>query len=82
MLCALFPPYFLKNERKPSKMPHTYLLILDGNNDNSWATTKSSSIESYKLDEIPYCFLSFMLIVIIAFKVVESNQCPRDWFNT
>jgi len=35
MLCVLFPSYFLKNERKPSKMPHTSLLMLDVSNDNS-----------------------------------------------
>jgi hypothetical protein len=39
MLCALFLSYFLKNERKPFKMPHTSLLMLDASNDNSWATT-------------------------------------------
>jgi len=56
MLCALFPSCFLKNERKPSKMPHISLPMLDGNNDNSWATIESSSIESCKLDEIPFFF--------------------------
>jgi hypothetical protein len=35
MLCALFLSYFLKNERKPFKMPHTSLLMLDVSNDNS-----------------------------------------------
>jgi hypothetical protein len=52
MLCVLFPSYFLKNERKPSKMPHTSLLMLDANNHNSWATIESSLINSYKLSEI------------------------------
>jgi hypothetical protein len=51
MLCLLFPSCFLKNEKKPSKIAHTSLLMLDANNDNSWATTKSSSIKSYKLNE-------------------------------
>ncbi len=35
MLCALFPSYLFLNKRKPSKMPHIYLLMLDANNDNS-----------------------------------------------
>ncbi len=35
MLCVLFPSYFLKNERKPSKTPHTSLLMLSASNDNS-----------------------------------------------
>jgi hypothetical protein len=82
MLCALFFSYFLKNEEKPFKMPHTSLLMLDANNDNSWATTKSSSIKSCKLDEISNSSLSFRLIVIIAFKTSKSNQCPQYWFNT
>ncbi len=73
---------FLKNERKRSKITHISLLMLDANNDNSWATTKSSSIKSCKLDEIPDFSLSFRLIVIVAFKALKSNQCPRDWFNT
>jgi hypothetical protein len=52
MLCVLFLSYFLKNQRKPFKIPHTFLLMLNANNDNSWATTKSSSIKSCKLNEI------------------------------
>jgi hypothetical protein len=76
MLCALFLSYFLKNERKPSKMPHTFLLILDANNDNFWATIESSSIKSYKLNEIIDSSLSFKLIMIVTFKASESNQCP------
>jgi hypothetical protein len=27
-------------------------------------------------------FKDFKLIVIVAFKALESNQCPRDEFNT
>jgi hypothetical protein len=50
--------------------------MLDANNDNSWATIKSSSIKSYKLDEISNCSLSFRLIMIVTFKTSESNQCP------
>jgi hypothetical protein len=76
MLCVLFPSYFLKNEKKPSKMPHTSLLMLDANNDNLWATTKSSSIKFYKLNEILNSPLNFRLIVIVTFKASESNQCP------
>jgi hypothetical protein len=76
MLCALFPSYFLKNERKPSKMPHTFLLMLDVNNDNSWATIESSSIKSYKLNEILHSSLSFKLIKIVTFKASESDECP------
>jgi hypothetical protein len=56
--------------------------MLDVNNDNSWATTKSSIIKSCKLDEIPNFSLSFRLIVIIVFKALENNQCPQDCFNT
>jgi hypothetical protein len=82
ILCVLFLSHFLKNERKPSKTPHTSLLMLNASNDNSWVTTKSSSIKSYKLSEIPNFSLSFKLIVIITFKALESNKCPRDWFNT
>jgi hypothetical protein len=76
MLCVLFPSYVFKNERKPSKMPHTYLLMLYADNDNSWATIESSSIKSCKLSEIPNSYLSFRLIVIVTFKASESNQCP------
>jgi len=73
----------LKNlKKKPSKTPHTSLLMLDASNDNSWATTKSSLIKSYKLSEISIFKKSFGLIVIVTFKALESNQCPRDWFNT
>jgi len=82
MLFVLFPSYFLKNERKPFKMPHISLLMLDASNDNSWVATKASSIKSYKLSEIPDSSLSFRLIVIFTFKALESNQCPWDWFNT
>jgi hypothetical protein len=71
-----------KNERKPPQTPHTYLLMLDASNDNFWATIESSSIKSYKLDEILDYSLSFKFIVIITFKTSESNQCPRNWFNT
>jgi hypothetical protein len=39
MLCVLFLSYFFKNERKPSKMPHTSLLMLDASNGDSSATT-------------------------------------------
>jgi phosphomevalonate kinase len=56
--------------------------MLDASNDNSWATTKSSSIKSYKLSEIPNSFISFRLIMIVTFKTSKSNQCPQDWFNT
>jgi len=68
MLCVLFPSYLTKNERKPLKMPHTYLLMLNISNDNSWATIKSSSIKSYKLSEILDFSLSFRLKVIITLK--------------
>jgi hypothetical protein len=44
MLCVLFASYLFKNERKPSKTPHTSLLMLDANNDNSKNITKSSLI--------------------------------------
>jgi len=44
MLCSLFFSYFLNNDRKPYKTPHTSLLLLDASNDNSWVTTKSSLI--------------------------------------
>jgi hypothetical protein len=73
MLCALFPSYFLKNERKPSKMPHIYLFMLDASNDDSWVPTKSSSIKSYKLSETLDSSLSFKFIVIFTFKALESN---------
>jgi hypothetical protein len=82
MLCVLFPSYFLKNERKPFKMPHIFLLLLDASNDNSSTATKSSSIKSYKLTEILDSPLSFKIIMIVTFKASESNQCPQDWFNT
>jgi hypothetical protein len=39
MLLFYFLHISLKNERKPSKTPHISLLMLDANNDNSWATT-------------------------------------------
>ncbi len=70
------------NDRKPFKTPHTFLLMLDASNDNSWARTKSSSIKSYKLSEIPNSSISFRLIMIVTFKTSKSNQCPQDWFNT
>ncbi len=82
MLCVLFPSYFFLNERKPFKTPYTFLLMLDASNDNSWATTKSSSIKSYKLSEIPKSFVSFRFIVIVTFKASKSNQWPQDWFHT
>jgi hypothetical protein len=82
MLCVLFSSHIFENERKPSKTPHTSLLMLDANNHNSWATIESSSIKSNKLSEILYSSLSFRLIVIITFKASKSNQCPRDRFNT
>ncbi len=66
MICVLFFSYFLNNNKKPSKMPHTYFLMLDANNDNSWATTKSPSIKSYKLNEILEFFIK--LIMIVTFK--------------
>jgi hypothetical protein len=52
MLCVLFFSYFLKNERKPSKTPHTSLLMLDASNENSRVITKSSLFKSSKLNEI------------------------------
>jgi hypothetical protein len=52
MLCVLFPSYFKNNERKPSKMPHISLPMLNVNNDNSQVITESSSIKPCKLDEI------------------------------
>jgi len=82
VLCVLFPSYFFLNERKPFKTPHNFLIMLDASNDNSWATTKSSSIKSYKLNEIPDSFVSFRFIMIVTFKALENNQCPQDWFNT
>jgi len=77
MLCVLFLSYLLMNEKKPYKMPHTFLLMLDKNDDNSWATIESSSIKSCKLNEIPDFVLSFKLIVIVTFKASKSNQCRR-----
>jgi hypothetical protein len=75
MLCALFFSYFLNNDRKPSKTPHTSFLMLDASNDNTWATTESSSIKSYKLSKIPNSSLSFKFIMIVTFKALENNQC-------
>ncbi len=72
-LCVLFFSYFFKNERKPSKTPHTFLLVLEVSNDNSKVPIESSSIKSSKLDEIP----SFKLIVIVTFKASKNNQCPH-----
>jgi len=45
--------------KERSKTTHISLLMLDANNDNSWATTKSSSIKSCKLDEIPDFLFKF-----------------------
>ncbi len=56
--------------------------MLDASNDNSWATTKSSLIKSYKLSEILNSSLNFKFVVIVTFKTLESIQCPWDWFNT
>jgi hypothetical protein len=50
---------FLENERKPSKTPHTFFLMLDVSNDNSKTTTESSSNKSFKLNEIPNSFFKF-----------------------
>jgi len=50
--------------------------MLDVNNDNSWATIESSSIKSYKLNEILHSSLSFKLIKIVTFKASESDECP------
>lgn len=72
-----FFSYFLKNEIKLSKTPHTFLLMLDASNDNSKVTIESSSIKSSKLDEIPFFKKSFKLIVIATFKASKSNQCPH-----
>jgi hypothetical protein len=76
MLCVLFLSYFLNNDKKSSKTPHTSLLMLDASNDNFWATIESSSIKSYNSSEISNSFLSFKLIVIVTFKALESNKCP------
>jgi hypothetical protein len=54
-------------------MTHISLLTLDASNDNFWVATKSSSIKSYKLNEILDSPLSFKLIVIFTFKALESN---------
>jgi hypothetical protein len=69
MLCVLFSSYFFKNERKQSKTPHIYLLMLDASNDNSKATIELSFIKSSKVDEIPNSSLS---------QTSKSNQCPRN----
>jgi hypothetical protein len=50
--------------------------MLDASNDNSWATTKSSLIKSYKLSEILNSSLNFKFVVIVTFKTLESIQCP------
>ncbi len=51
--------YFFKNEKNPSKAPSTYFLMLDANNDNSKATTKSLSIVSSIVDKISYFSFKF-----------------------
>jgi hypothetical protein len=48
--------------------------MLDVSNDNSKVTIESSSIKSYKLDEIPKSSLNIKLIVIITFKASWNNM--------
>jgi hypothetical protein len=44
MSWAFFSSYFLRNERKESRMPQTYFLMLEANKDNSKIIVESSSI--------------------------------------
>jgi hypothetical protein len=44
MLWAFLSSYFFRNERKESRTPQTYFLMLEANKDNSRVIAESSSI--------------------------------------
>lgn len=55
--------------------------MLNANNDNSIATTKSTSIELSILDEIPNSFLNYNFIIINIYNASKNNsQWLRNWF--
>ncbi len=56
--------YFIWNKLDRSETPHISFIMLNATNDNSIATTKSTSIEISILDEIPNSFLNYSFIII------------------
>jgi hypothetical protein len=48
--------------------------MLDANNDNSIATTKSTSIKLSILDEIPNSFLNYDFIIINIYNASKHKQ--------
>jgi hypothetical protein len=48
--------------------------MLDANNDNSIATTKSSSIKLSILDEIPIFFLKYKLMIINIYNASKKQS--------
>ncbi len=73
--------YFIRNKLNPCKTLHVCFIMLNANNDNSIATTKSTSVEISILDEIPNFFLNYNFIIINIYNASINNQWLRNWFN-
>ncbi len=66
--------YFIRNKLNPFKTSHISFIMLDANNDNSIATTKSTSIKLSILDEIPNSFLNYDFIIINIYNASKHKQ--------
>ncbi len=73
---GLFFSYIFLNEINPFETLHTFFIMLNASNDNCKSTTKSSSIKLYILDEIPYFFSKFKIMVIVVCNASENNEWP------
>ncbi len=74
MLWAFFFSYFLRNEKKESRTPQTFFLMLEANTDNSRVIAESTSINWSKFYTIPTSFFNLELIVMTLFRASLSNQ--------
>jgi hypothetical protein len=81
MLCVFFSLYVLKNERKESKTPNNFNLVLKARIVNFKDSLLLSSMKDSKKGFKHILSLILELMVMAKFMAFDNNQCPIDWFK-
>jgi hypothetical protein len=82
MLCVLFSSCVLKYERKESKAPNNFDLMLEARVANSKKSPMLSSMRDSKEGLKCISSLALKLMVMAKFKASNNNQSTIDWFKT
>jgi hypothetical protein len=79
---CIFSSYVLKNERKKSKTPNNFDLMLEARIVYSKESPMLSSLKDSKEGLKCISSLVLKLMVMAKFKASNNNQSAIDWFKT